>query len=76
MVMKRAPKCPVELGAECKQHGKDANDGPEDQLAFLEVVDLLGLGVDHLAGCVDDVGLGGSVCDVHWIGFNGGSCLP
>jgi hypothetical protein len=25
------------------------------------------LGVDHLAGCVDDVGLGGSVCDVHWI---------
>jgi hypothetical protein len=25
------------------------------------------LGVDHLAGCVDDVGLGGSVCDVHLI---------
>jgi hypothetical protein len=25
------------------------------------------LGIDHLAGCVDDVGLGGSGCDVHWI---------
>ena len=55
------------LSAECKQHGEDTNDGPEDQLAFLEIVDLLGLGVDHLAGCVDNVGLGGSVCDVHWI---------
>ena len=55
------------LGAECKQHGEDANDGPEDQLAFLEIVDLLGLGVDHLAGCVDDLGLGGRSGDVHLI---------
>ena len=55
------------LGAECEQHGEDANDGPKDQLALLEIVDLLGLGVDQLAGCVDDVGLGGSGCDVHWI---------
>ena len=49
---------PWRLGAECEQHGEDANDGPEDQLAFLEIVDLLGLGVDQLAGCVDDLGLG------------------
>jgi len=55
------------LGAECKQHGEDANDGPQNPLALLEVVDLFGLAVDQLAGCVDDVGLGGSVCDVHWI---------
>ena len=46
------------LGAECKQYGQDANDGPKDQLALLEIVDLLGLSVDQLAGCVDDVGLG------------------
>ena len=46
------------LGAECKQYGQDANDGPEDQLALLKIIDLFGLGVDQLAGCVDDVGLG------------------
>ena len=65
--MKGHRSAPWMLGAECKQHGENANDGPEDQLALLEIADLLGLGVDHLAGCVDDVGLGGSVCDVHWI---------
>ena len=65
--MKGHRSAPWLLGAECKQHGKDANDCPEDQLALLEIVDLLGLGIDHLAGRVDDVGLSKSVCDVHWI---------
>jgi hypothetical protein len=34
------------------------------------------LGVDQLAGCVDDLGLGGRSGDVHLIPFNCGSCLP
>jgi hypothetical protein len=34
------------------------------------------LGVNHLAGCVDDFGLGGRSGDVHLIPFNCGSCLP
>ena len=56
--MKGHRSAPWRLGAKCKQHGEDANNGPEDQLAFPEIVDLFGLRVDHLAGCVDDVGLG------------------
>jgi hypothetical protein len=34
------------------------------------------LGVNHLAGCVDDLGLGGRSGDVHLISFDCGSCLP
>ena len=65
--MKGHRSAPWLLGAECEQYGENANNGPEDQLAFLEIVDLLGLGIDHLAGCVDDVSLGGRSGDVHWI---------
>lgn len=59
------------LSPQSEENGHDANQSPEYELAFLEIVDPLRLGVGQLKGCVDDRGLCAVFVDVHLLGAIG-----